>query len=36
LIVLAYLPNSWEAMKIAVSNSTRKSKLKYKDIWDLF
>jgi hypothetical protein len=35
LIVLAYLPNSWEAMKIAVSNSTRKSKLKYKDIRDL-
>ena len=35
LIVLAYLPNSWEAMRMAVSNSTRKKKLKYNDIRDL-
>ena len=32
LILLAYLPNSWEVMRMAVSNSTRKSKLKYDDI----
>ena len=35
LIVLASLPNSWEAMRIAVSNSARKGKLKYDDIRDL-
>ena len=35
LILLASLPNSWEAMRMAVSNSTRKSKLKYDDIRDL-
>ena len=35
LILLASLPNSWEAMRMAVSNSTRKSKLKYDDIQDL-
>ena len=35
LIVLASLPNSWEAMRIAVSNSTGKEKLKYNDIRDL-
>ena len=35
LIVLASLPNSWVAMRMAVSNSTRKSKLKYDDIRDL-
>ena len=35
LIVLASLPNSWEAMRLAVSNSTRKEKLKYNDIRDL-
>ena len=29
LIILASLPNSWEAMRIVVSNSTRKQKLKY-------
>ena len=33
LILLASLPNSWEAMRMAVSNF--KSKLKYVDIWDL-
>ncbi|RVX07359.1 Retrovirus-related Pol polyprotein from transposon TNT 1-94 [Vitis vinifera] len=32
LIVLASLPNSWETMKMAVSNSTGKEKLKYNDI----
>ena len=32
LIVLASLPNSWEAMRMAVSNFTRKEKLKYNDI----
>ncbi|RVW17179.1 Retrovirus-related Pol polyprotein from transposon TNT 1-94 [Vitis vinifera] len=32
LIVLASLPNSWEAMRMAVSNSTGKEKLKYNDI----
>ena len=35
LIVLASLPNSWEAMRIAVSNSAGKGKLKYDDIRDL-
>ena len=35
LILLAFLPNSWEAMRMAVSNSTGKSKLKYDDIRDL-
>ena len=35
LIVLASLPNSWEAMRMAVSNSAGKSKLKYDDIRDL-
>ena len=32
LIVLASLPNSWEAMRMTVSNSTGKEKLKYHDI----
>ena len=32
LIVLAFLPNNWEAMRMIVSNFTRKEKLKYKDI----
>ena len=35
LILLAYLPNSWEAMRMMVSNSARKSKFKYDDIRDL-
>ncbi|RVW44994.1 Retrovirus-related Pol polyprotein from transposon TNT 1-94 [Vitis vinifera] len=35
LIVLASLPNGWEAMRMAVSNSTGKEKLKYNDIRDL-
>ena len=35
LIVLASLPNSWDAMRMAVSNSTGKEKLKYNDIRDL-
>ena len=35
LIVLASLPNSWEAMRMVVSNSIRKEKLKYNDIRDL-
>ena len=35
LIVLASLPNNWEAMRMTVSNSTRKEKLKYNDIRDL-
>ena len=35
LIVFASLPNSWEAMRMAVSNSTGKEKLKYNDIRDL-
>ena len=35
LIVLAYLPNSWEVMRMTVSNSTGKEKLKYNDIRDL-
>ena len=35
LIVLASLPNSWEAMRMAVSNSVGKGKLKYDDIRDL-
>ena len=32
LISLASLPNSWEAIRMAVSNSTGKEKLKYNDI----
>ena len=35
LIVLTSLPNSWEAMRIAVSNSAGKSRLSYKDVRDL-
>jgi len=35
LILLAFLPNSWESMRMAVSNFARKSKLKYDDIQDL-
>ena len=35
LIVLASLPNNWEAMRMAVSNSVGKSKFKYDDIQDL-
>ena len=35
LIVLVSLPNSWEAMKMVISNSTVKEKLKYNDIRDL-
>ena len=35
LIILASLPNSWEVMRTAVSNSTGKEKLKYNDIRDL-
>ena len=35
LIILASLPNSWEAMRMVVSNSTGKEKLKYNDIRDL-
>ena len=32
LIVLASLPNNWEVMRMAISNSARKSKLKYNNI----
>ena len=35
LIVLASLPNSWEAIKMAINNSTGKEKLKYNGIRDL-
>ena len=35
LIVLASLPNSWEVMRMAVSNFTGKEKFKYNDIRDL-
>ena len=35
LIILASLPNNWEAMRMVVSNSTGKEKLKYNDIRDL-
>ena len=35
LIVLASLPKNWEAMRMVVSNSTVKEKLKYNDIQDL-
>ena len=35
LILLATLPNSWEVMRMAVSNSVGKAKLKYDDIRDL-
>ena len=32
LIILASFPNSWEAIRMAASNSAGKSKLKYDDI----
>ena len=32
LIVLASLPNSWEAMRMAMSNSAGKCKLKYNNM----
>ena len=35
VIVLASLPNSWEAIRMVMSNSAGKSKLKYDDIRDL-
>ena len=35
LIVLASLPNNWEAVRMVVSNFARKSKLSYEDIRDL-
>jgi hypothetical protein len=35
VIILASLPNSWEAMRMAVSNSAGKSKLSYEDVRDL-
>jgi hypothetical protein len=35
LIVLASLPNSWEAMRMAVNNYVGMTKLKYEDIQDL-
>lgn len=33
--MLASLPNNWEAVRMAVSNSIGKSKLSYEDIRDL-
>jgi hypothetical protein len=36
LIVFASLPNSWRAMRMPVSSSAGKSKLKYEDIRELF
>jgi len=35
LIILASLPNSWEAVRIGMSNSAGKSKLRYEDVRDL-
>ena len=35
LIILASLPNSWEAIRMAVSNSTVKEKMNCNDIRDL-
>ena len=35
LIVLASLPNNWEAIRMVVSSSAGKGKLKYDDIQDL-
>ena len=35
LIVLASLPNWWEAIRTAMSNSVGKNKLKYNNIRDL-
>jgi hypothetical protein len=35
LIVVASLPNSWDAMRIAVSSSAGKSKLKYENVQDM-
>ena len=35
LILLASLPNNWEAMRMAMSNSAGKSKFKYDEIRDL-
>ena len=36
LFLFASLPNSWEAIRMAVSNFARKVKLKFEDIRDLF
>lgn len=35
LILLGLFSNSWEAMRMALNNSTRKMKLKYDEIQDL-
>ncbi|RVW15346.1 hypothetical protein CK203_085586 [Vitis vinifera] len=35
LVVLGSLPNNWGTIRMAVSNSTEKEKLKYNDIQDL-
>ena len=35
LIILSSLPNSWKAMRMAMSNSAGKSKFKYDEIRDL-
>ena len=35
LILLASLPNSWEAMRMAISNSAGKAKLNFDDTRDL-
>ena len=36
LILLASLPNSWKTMRMSISNSISKTKLKYDDIHDWF
>ena len=35
LILLAFLPNNWEAVRMTVNNFAGKKKLKYDDIRDL-
>ena len=35
IVLVFFLPNSWEAIRMAMSNSAGKSKLKYNDIRDL-
>lgn len=34
LILLALLPNNWEAMRMAVNNLVSKMKLSYDNVWD--
>lgn len=35
LVLLASLPNNWEAMRMVVSNFVNKMKLSYDDVWGM-